>query len=430
MTEHALIDLPNSRNVTRIEMPNGITVLVYENPNVQSVVVNGSLRAGVIYEQPDQNGVAALVSGSLMHGTKHRDFDTINSQLEDIGADLSYSTGTFKAGFSGKALAEDLPTLIEVLADTLRHPTFPAEHVERLRGERLTYLNYRQQDTRWLAAKAFRQNLYPAHHPFHYPAQGSLESIPGITLNAVHDFHTAHFGPDGMILVVVGAVQTLDALNIIGEQLGDWQNPGQPAQPELPPLDPPAALHTVQTQVPGKSQSDIVIGTIGPSRYEPDYRAAVLANSILGQFGMMGRIGEVVREREGLAYYAYSSLDGGFGPGSWRVSAGVSPEHVERTITLARAEIQRITSELVSEDDLADNQSYFTGRLPLQLENNEGVASMLHTIESYDLELDYLMHYTDEIYKLTRDDLRAAASRYLDPDHLVVSVAGPNSNNR
>jgi len=74
----------------------------------------------------------------------------------------------------------------------------------------------------------------------------------------------------------------------------------------------------------------LLIGTIGPARKSPDYLAAALGNSILGQFGMMGRIGEVVREKAGLAYYAYSSLSSGIGPGSWVVAAGVAPQNLQK----------------------------------------------------------------------------------------------------
>src|SRR5262249_29712807 len=155
--------------------------------------------------------------------------------------------------------------------------------------------------------------------------------------------------------------------------------------------------------VPGKSQSDIVLGVAGPPRLADDYRASTVVNSILGQFGLMGRIGDEVREKRGLAYYAYSSVEGGHGPGSWSVSAGVN-----QAIEAIAGEIRRITSEPVTEEELSDNKSYFTGHLPLQLESNEGIAGTLLSIATYDLGLDYLLTVRDKINALTRDDLLAA----------------------
>jgi zinc protease len=168
-----------------------------------------------------------------------------------------------------------------------------------------------------------------------------------------------------------------------------------------------------------------VLGVAGPPRKSPDYRAATLVNSILGQFGMMGRIGDEVREKRGLAYYAYSSVEGGYGPGSWSVSAGVNPSNVGQAIESISEEVRRIAQEVVTEEELSDNKSYFTGHLPLQLESNEGIAASLLNIASYDLELDHLLTVRDKINALTREDLLAAMQHYWKPDAFVVSVAGP-----
>jgi zinc protease len=229
-----------------------------------------------------------------------------------------------------------------------------------------------------------------------------------------------------MIVVVVGAVDSRAAIDLVEHYLGDWKNPDQPPMPPLPEINPPADAHRSHVIVPGKTQSDMVVGTLGPSRFAEDFHAANIANSILGQFGMMGRIGDVVREQAGLAYYAGSRLDGGYGPGAWSINAGVNPANVQQALDLCIGELRRLTTELVGADDLEDNKSYFTGRLPLQLESNEGIAGTLLSMESYGLGLDYLVKYRDMIYSLTREQLLAAAQHYLNPDALIVSIAGPN----
>jgi zinc protease len=325
---------PGPDTITRTTLDNGITVLVYENHSAQSVVLSGSLHAGSIYETPARAGLASLVSGALMRGTQSRDFDAVHSGLEDIGADLDLSAGNHRVGFGGKALAEDLPTLLDILADVLRHAVFPDEQIERLRGERMTWLRYRQQDTRWQAARLFRENLYPGHHPYHHAVRGTPETLAAITVEEMRDFHRRNYGPQGMILVIVGAVDSQAAVGAVQRCLGDWRNPDQPSPADLPEVSPPAEPRRESVTVPGKTQSDLVIGSLGPSRYAEDYQAANLANSVLGQFGLMGRVGEAVRERSGLAYYAYSRLEGGFGPGGWSVSAGVNPANIERAIEL------------------------------------------------------------------------------------------------
>ena len=417
--------IPNSSNIARVELDNGVTILVYENPSVQSVNVLGSIHAGSLYEKPAKSGLASFVSSALMTGTSSRNFDEIHTALEDIGADLSFRGHMHKLGVSGKALAEDLPTLIELANDALRQPVFPSEHVERLRGERLTWLQYSSFDTRYRAAKAMREALYPEEHPYHYGTYGSEESIADIKTEDLKQFHELHFGPRGMILVIVGAVTTDEAVGIASDAFGDWQ---QPDQPEVRQVEAPKPCGDRSRQVvivPGKTQSDIKMGIIGPVRKAEDFVAAQLANSVLGEFGMMGRIGKSVREEKGLAYYAYSRLDSGHGPDPWSASAGVNPENVDLAIASILDEIDRITSELVTEEDLADNQSYFTGRMPLRLESNEGIASYIHSMESFGLGLDYLLDYQEIIDRISREDVLKAAQRYLSAEEMVIAVAGP-----
>jgi len=150
-----------------------------------------------------------------------------------------------------------------------------------------------------------------------------------------------------------------------------------------------------------------------------------LGNSVFGQFGMMGRIGDAVREKAGLAYYAYSSMSAGMGPGPWVVNAGVNPDDIEKATELIRAEIKRFVTERVEDDELADSKANFVGRLPLALESNEGVAGAILNLERYNLGMDYYLRYAERIDAVTSEDVLAAASTYLHPDKLAVAIAGP-----
>ncbi len=422
--------IPSASNITRETLPNGVVLLVYENTSVQSVNLFGSIHAGSIYEKPGQSGLASLAAGALMTGTIQRNFDDLHGALEDAGADLGFRGHVHKLGLSGKALAEDLSLLLNIAADALRNPVFPAEHVERLRGERLTWLQYSSFDTRYRAAKAMREALYPKTHPYHYGTFGTEETVLDISREDLEQFHAGHIGPRGMILVIVGAVEAAEAVALASESFADWDNP---AQPDALEAEAPAARGGDArpiVAVPGKTQSDICMGIIGPSRKAKDYLPAQLANSVLGEFGMMGRIGKSVREEKGLAYYAYSRLGGGHGPDPWSVSAGVNPENVDLAIASILEEIEALTTEAVSDEDLADNQSYFTGRMPLRLESNEGIASHIHSMESFNLGLDYLAEYDEMIYSAKKDDLLQAAQRYLGAADMVIAVAGPDQSGK
>ena len=177
--------------------------------------------------------------------------------------------------------------------------------------------------------------------------------------------------------------------------------------------------------MPGKTQADIVLGRAGPPRAAEDFLHARLANTILGVFGMMGRLGANVRDQQGLAYYVYSGLQGGLGPGPWLVRAGVNPANVQQAITSIRDEIRRLLAEPLPADELTDNKRFMIGSMPILLETNAGVASSILDMELYQLGLDYLQRYPELISAITAEQVQAAARKYLNPDEYALAVAGP-----
>jgi len=417
--------LPGPHDIARRVLPNGIAALARENPHAPSVVITGLLNAGSIFDPPDRAGLAAFAAAALLRGTFQRDFAAIHELLESNGASLTIGGGLHSASFSGKSLAEDLPLLLDLLSDSLRNPSFEPAQVERLRGEIVTGLKIREQDTRYVAGRAFRALAYSDGHPYGRPMGGTPESVAAITRDDLVAFHRHYYDPRGMIVVVVGAVAPEEALDAVERALADWTADAAPAPlpvPGAPRLD---RTRTEFVAMPGKSQADLVLGVPGPSRFAPEWYAANLANHILGVFGMYGRIGAEVRERRGLAYYSYSRLDGGPGPGPWRVIAGVNPAHVEQTIAAIRAEIRRFLDAGPTSQELVDSKANFIGRLPLQLEDNEGIAGAILSMERYGLGLDYLQRYASLIDAVSEADVLDAARRYLDPDRYALAVAGP-----
>jgi zinc protease len=415
--------LPGADDITRIALPNGIAVLVRSNFASPSVVLSGYLNAGSIFEPDKKMGLADFTATALMRGTHQRSFQKIYDSIESVGASLGFNGGTHTTSFSGRSLAEDLPLLLDLLADSLRRPAFPKDEIEKLRSQLLTALAIRAQDTSDMASMTFDKIIF-AGHPYARPEDGYPETIRAITRNDLAAFHKKYYGPRGMTIAIVGAVEPQSAVDQVAKVLGTWKNPSQPEQPALPALTPLSETARRHVSIAGKMQTDIYMGAVGPTRKAPEYMAASLGNSVLGQFGMMGRIGDVIREQSGLAYYAYSSLSAGIGPGSWEVSAGVNTANVDKAISLIREEILRFVAEGVSAEELADSQANFIGRLPLSLESNMGVANALINIERYDLGLDYYRRYEKLVRSVTPDQVAEAARKYLNPDRLAIATAG------
>jgi zinc protease len=418
------LSLPGSDDITREVLSNGITILTRSNFNSPSVVVTGYFGGGALVDPDDKLGLAEYTSYALMRGTKTRTFDKIYNELESVGGSLGFSSGVHTSGFNGRSLAEDLPLLLDLLSEALIAPSFPKGEMEKLRAQLLTGLSIRAQDTSDMASMVFDAILFKGH-PYSRPEDGYPETIQRISRSDLVKFHREYYGPRGMVIAIVGAVTAQEAIRQVKRALGSWQVKGQKEAPALPDLKLLKKTVSKHHRIPGKSQSDLVIGTNGPRRRDPEYMPASLGNNILGQFGMMGRIGEVVREKSGLAYYAYSSLSAGTGPGSWEVSAGVNPQNVKKALELIKDEMKRFVQEGVSEEELDDSKANFVGRLPLSLESNGGVANALLNIERHQLGLDYYRRYPAFVNEVTREDVLDTARKFIDVDRLAIAVAGP-----
>jgi zinc protease len=274
-----------------------------------------------------------------------------------------------------------------------------------------------------MADLVFNQIVF-AGHPYGRPEEGWPETVQAITRDDLLEFHRTYFGPQGMVVAVVGAIEPQQAVEHVARALGGWRADSQQPIGEVPSA--PALDETVRRHhaIPGKAQSDVILGTSGPRRKDPEFLATSLGNSVLGQFGMMGRIGDVVREKAGLAYYAYSSLSSGIGPGIWQVHAGVNPANVRRATDLIVEELRRFVRDGVTVEELADSQANYVGRLPLTLESNGGVGGALLNIERYDLGLDYYREYAGLVRAVSTDDVLAAARKHIDPERLGIATAG------
>lgn len=416
--------LPGPDDTLRQVLPNGITVLARENWAAPSVVVEGYLVAGNLDEPANLPGLASFTVSMLSRGTRHRTFAEINETIESVGASAGFSSDRHITNFSTKSLAEDLDLVLGVLADELRAPVFPAPYIERVRGLRLTALAERENDTRQMAGRTFRELMY-GDHPLGRDMLGTRESLNAIQRDGLVEFYGEFFRPQDMVVVVVGAVPAEEAVRKIEAAFGDWQGVRPPRAPlaSLAPIEGVRKRHVV---MPDKSQSDLVLGWQGMRRLDPDYDPARLANTVLGVFGMMGRLGDNVREKQGMAYYAYSRLSGDREPGAWVTVAGVNPANVQHAHQAMLDEVKRLQDERVPEDELEDSKRYLTGSVPLQLETNDGVASLLADIEWHQLGLDYLERYPAIINSLTAEQVQRVAQKYFDVNSYVMALAGPN----
>jgi zinc protease len=174
-----------------------------------------------------------------------------------------------------------------------------------------------------------------------------------------------------------------------------------------------------------KSQTDIAYGFATITRQDASYHAYSLMNNILGQYSLGGRLGDSIRETQGMAYYVFSGLEANLMPGPLVIRAGVSAANVQKAVASIDAELRKLMAEPPSAQEITESKQYLIGSMPRTLETNTGIATYLQTAEMFGLGLDYDLKMPALLQAVTVEQVHEVARRSLNPDRATVVVAGP-----
>jgi zinc protease len=344
-----------------------------------------------------------------------------------VGAALGAGADSLVTTVTGHALTRDFDLVMDLFAEMLRQPSFPTADVERLRGEALAGLAQAKTNPDRVADRAFERIVYPVGHPMRPETFEETEaSIARLTRDDLVAFHRRQYGPDRMIVVVVGDVTTDRMRDALEKRLGDWpRNPA--AQPTvLPTLPLQTAPAASEIPIPDKSQTSIVWGHAGGlRRQDPDFYAAQVMSLILGGGALVSRLGTAIRDEQGLAYSVYSYFDASLWAGPFRTILGTNPANAKKAVAALEAEIQRIRRDGVTAREVDEAVAYLTGRFPLRLETNAGVSEILWAMEFYGLGNDYIDRYAGYYRAVTVAQVNEAARAHLHPDRATVVLSGP-----
>jgi zinc protease len=416
---------PAKAPVSRTVLPNGLTLIVRRNSANPTISLQGLVRAGAVFDPRGKSGVSGFTAAMLDQGTTKRNALQLAESIENVGARLGFDGGAETVSFSATMLSADLSTVLDVLADELRNPSFPADKIEKIRAERLNEYQIAENSTASVAARRANTLLYPPGHPYHDYPLGNDSTLQAITREDLAAFHAKHFGPNNTILVLVGDVDPKRAAELAQKAFGNWPKLASPPTYSIPKVDAPASVLRLDVPMRGKSQTDIVYAVPGVSRTAPDYDAAMMMSYILGGGSLSSRLMTRLRDEQGLVYGVYSSLSAGLGAGPFSVRAGTNPANAEKAATSILEQVDRLTQEGPTDSELVDAKDYLTGVFPVRLETNAGVASQLLSAELYGLGMDYIERYASIVRGITREATAKAARTYLRPKSgYALVVAG------
>jgi zinc protease len=408
----------------RTVLGNSVTAVMQETAFSPAVTFNVVIRAGGLYEPGRLTGLAWFAGRVIDRGTATRSADAISEALDDRGVTLKVSTNRHVMTVSCTCLSEDFADMLELVADITRHASFQSEEIEKRRAETVTAIRQDQDNPGVRASEMAQALLYGDAHPYGRPAKGSVGTVEQFTRADLVAHHAARFTPATATVVVVGDVRARSAFGLIEQAFGDWKT-APPEDLQVPPVPPRTTRDERRIVMPEKSQSDIAYGFTSINRLDPAYCAYWMMNTILGQFGLGGRLAENIREKQGMAYYAFSSFDPSLGPGPLVIRAGVDPANVERTIAAIDHEVSAFGRDGASGQEITETRRFLIGSIPRMLENNSSIATFLQTVEFFQLGLDYDRRLPSLLEAVTRDDVNRAAASVLDPSRACVAVAGP-----
>jgi zinc protease len=407
----------------RTVLDNGAVVLVQETSTIPAVTLMATFLAGSVDDPAGTPGLAYMMGRLLDRGTERRAGEVIAQELDDRGVSLKVSTSRHTMSLSCTCLAEDFDHVIGIVLEVATRPVFPEPEIVKRRGEIITALRQDEDNPAVRATETLFELLYGASHPYGRRPKGTVASIERIERVDLIALHRARIRPGTLSLTVVGDVRPEHALARAARELDGWDGA---ASDEMMVPPPPSAdgRRVAITPMPGKSQTDIAYGFATIRRLDPRYYAYWLMNNILGQFGLGGRLADNIRERQGMAYYAFSGIEPTVGEGPLIIRAGVDPVNVERAIKAIDHEVGQLATEGPTSVELEESRQSLIGSVARMLETNQSIAVFLQNAEQFGLGLDYDRQLQGHLESVTMDEVRAAAAETLDPGRASVAIAG------
>ncbi|MBI4311575.1 MAG: insulinase family protein [Chloroflexi bacterium] len=410
----------------RQRMPNGLQVLVVEKRDAPLVSFGLALSAGGVADPPAKPGLAAFTSAMLQEGTASRTSQQIAREFEQMGAQLSISTGREQTLIATETLSKHWETALEIIADIAQNPTFPEHEMERVRKERLTALRRMNDDPNAIAMRVAPMLLYGAESAYGHPLFGNEAALSSISRGDLEWHFKGTFGPRNATLVVAGDVSLEDVVRAAQAYLGGWQS-GAAAAPAAPAAEAaPGAVATTVCLVdkPGAAQSVVRAGRVSIPRDHPDYLPIVLMNQVFGgQF--TARLNLNLRQNKGYSY-GYNSFIEWHTPSSLLMAGGsVQTEVTKPAVEETLKEFREIgTTRPVEEGEFQAARDALLRQLPSSFETAGQIADQLIRLVEFHLPDDYFQTFVSRINVVTLADVRRAAQQYLKSEGLTVLVVG------
>ena len=411
------LDLPQPYETT---LPNGLQVVIVEDPRLPLASYRLAFRNGNAYDPAELPGLTRMMAGLLTQGTETRNSKQIADEVARLGATLVAGANADYTTVAASALAIYGDQIMELMADVVLRPSFPANELQLSQQNTKQALIQQRAQASFLANERLSRIIF-GQHPYAI-VSSTPEAIDAMTREELVSFHRTRLIPNNAVLIVVGDVKRDALMKRVEELFGRWDQGRLVSEnfPAPPPRDT-RAIYLVDR--PGSAQSNIIIANLSINRTHPDYFPMLLMHTVLGA-NASSRLFMNLREDKGYTYGAYSNLDARRFAGTFRATAEVRAPVTGASLKEFFYELDRIRMEAVSEKEITDAKSYLTGVFPIRLETQEGLIDQLVQIKMFDLPQDYLQTYSNEVKAVTIADIQRVAQQNITPDKAAIVIVG------
>jgi zinc protease len=406
--------------IQEVKSPGGITAWLVEEHSVPLIALRYAFDGGNAQDPEGKEGLANFLASMMDEGAGDLNAKQFQERMEEIAMRMGFDDARDAFYGSFETLTENRDKAVALLALALNKPRFDTDAVDRIRGQLVAGLIQAARDPDRVASETWAATAF-AGHPYGRPANGTLESIKKITREDLAALRTRMFAKDTLSVVVVGDIDANTLAGMLDQIFG-----GLPAKAKLTPVAqviPKATekLKVVEMAVP---QSVARFGLPAMPRKDKDFLPAFVLNQIVGGGVMSSRLWEEVREKRGLAYSVYTSVQPFKHTSVFAGGVATKNEEIGQSLELINAELKRIAAEGPTEAELANAKSYLTGSFALRFDTNAKIANQLLWVLQEDLGKDYVDRRNGEIEAVTLDQVKAVAKRLFEGQELITTVVG------
>jgi zinc protease len=409
------------KDVKRVELPNGLTLLLYEDHRLPIVTARAELHRVNAYETDDKLGEAALTGMLLQESTKKHTGPEIANLIESVGGSLDLSA----SGGAVRVLSPDRSLGLGLLFECLTQPAFAKEDFARQQAMLISSLKDQETEPESVAQRTYDAMVY-GKHPRGRPPMGTVKTVEALKPADCAAFHQKVFTPSNVTVAVVGDFDAKEVTDEITRLTADWKKTDLEV-PQYPKIEKPKEFTQKIITMPESAQLHFYMGHVGIRRDDPDYYKLLVLDYVLGVGpGFTDRLSARLRDREGLAYTVRGTITASadLEPGAFTCYIGTDSENFDRVRKEFLEELNRIRDEAPKAQEVEDAKTYLIGSQSLRFTTSSEEAGQILYVDRHHLGADYLSDYRKAVSAVTPEDVQAVAKKYLDPQHMVIVAAG------